>query len=237
MKRIAGIVILVLVIVAGVEAQPRLHEPEIYLGVHGGPMFSLVWFSPQLDGTATYVDRTLLSGNGGLVLRYNGHKYCGFQVELDYMQKGWRENAADVEGVRVNYQRRLHYLEVPFLAHIYFGKKKVRGFINLGPQIGVLLGETSAGEENPIKREQYKPVKNKFDWGVSGGLGMLFRSTKVGTFQLEARFNYSFGDFYPNHASDYFSHSNPMCLSMNVGYLWEMRRGRKTTTKTTTTNK
>jgi len=232
MKR-SVLIIVVLLTAMWAQAQPRLHQPEMYVGLHGGVQFSLVWFSPQLDGTVTYVDRTLLSGDGGLIFRYNGHKYCGFQVELDYMQKGWRENVDnvkvtdDAEGVDVHYQRRLHYLEVPFMAHIYFGKKKVRGFINLGPQFGVLLAETSSGTEHPQKREQYAPIENKFDWGLVGGLGMLFRSTKVGTFQFEARFNYSLGDFYPNHASDYFKHSNPMCLSANIGYLWEMKPKKK----------
>ncbi|MCQ2341646.1 MAG: PorT family protein [Paludibacteraceae bacterium] len=222
MKRKLTIIGLLLVTLWA-QAQPRLHQPEIYVGLHGGVLFSLVWFSPQLEGTKSYLDRTLLSGNGGLIFRYNGHKYCGFQVELDYQQKGWRENKTDVEGVDVHYQRRLNYLEMPFLAHIYFGKKKVRGFVNLGPQIGVLLSEQSIGTEHPSKRQQYNPIENKFDWGVAGGLGMLFRSTKVGTFQIEARFNYSLGDFYPNHAADYFSHSNPMSLSANIGYLWELK--------------
>jgi len=217
MKRATGIILLLLVYLAA-QAQPRLRQPEIYVGIHGGVLFSLVWFSPRLEGTTIIVDRTLLSGNGGLVMRYNGHKYCGFQLELNYMQRGWREYA--------DYERRLDYLEMPWLAHIYFGKKKVRGFLNLGPQIGVLLRESSYGSENedPEQRKQYEPIANKFDWGVAGGLGLLFRTTKVGTFQLEARFNYSLGNFYASRASDYFKHSNPMNLSINLGYLWEIKR-------------
>jgi len=218
------VVVAVLFVALLAQAQPRLHQPEIYVGLHGGVMFSLVWFSPQVAGTSAFMDRILLSGNGGLVMRYNGHKYCGFQLELNYMQRGWSESAT--------YQRRLDYIEMPWLAHIYFGKKKVRGFINLGPQIGVLFRESSYGDENgdPSKRQQYEPIANKFDWGIAGGLGLLFRSTKVGTFQVEARFNYSLGDFYPNHAGDYFSHSSPMNLSVNLGYLWEIKRGTKTQT-------
>jgi len=206
-------------------AQPRLREPERYIGLHGGALFSMTLFTPQVEGATNWVDRTLLSGNGGLVYRYIGHKCCGFQVELNYMQRGWREKA-DVDGVAVRYQRRLNYIEMPFLAHIYFGKKAVRGFVNLGPQIGLCFLDQESGTKHPYKQEQYKPLDNKVDWGVAGGLGMLVRTRGAGTFQLEARFDYSFGDYFKNHKTDFFSHSNPINLSVNIGYLWEIKRKR-----------
>lgn len=230
MKRVVFIGLVVLCASMAM-AQPRLREPEMYIGIHGGALFSMTLFTPSVDGATNWVDRTLLSGNGGLVYRYNGHKYCGMQVELNYMQRGWREKA-EVGDVEVRYQRRLNYFEVPFMAHIYFGKKAVRGFLNLGPQIGVCFLEQESGTKHPTKQEQYKPIDNKIDWGLTGGLGMLVRTTKVGTFQLEARFSYSLGDYFKNHKTDYFSHSNPINLSVNLGYLWEIKR--KTTTTTTT---
>lgn len=204
-------------------AQPRLHEPEMYIGVHGGALFTMTLFTPQVEGSVVWVDRTLLSGNGGLVFRYIEHKVCGLQVELNYMQRGWREKV-DVEDVAVRYQRRLNYFELPFMAHLYFGKKMVRGFLNVGPQIGVCFSESESGTKHPTQQEQYKPLDNKVDWGIAGGLGMLVRTSKVGTFQLEARFSYSLGDYYKNHRTDYFSHSNPINLSVNVGYLWEIKK-------------
>jgi len=234
MKRV---IILFLVVLATMMAmaQPRLREPEHYIGVHGGALFSMALFNPSVDGATKWVDRTLLSGNGGLVYRYNAHKVCGFQVELNYMQRGWREKLDNENGVTVNYQRRLNYIEMPVLAHLYFGKKKVRGFFNVGPQIGVCFLESESGQKHPTKQEQYKPLDNKFDWGLAGGLGMLVRTTKAGTFQLEARFSYSFGDYFKNKATDYFQHSNPINLSVNLGYLWEIKK--KTTTTTTTKTK
>jgi len=225
MKRI-GLIILVAVVAGKIMAQPRLREPEIYLGVHGGALFTMTLFTPSVQGATNWIDRTLLSGNGGLVFRYNAHKYCGFQAELNYMQRGWREKTDEVEGEPVNYQRRLNYLELPVLAHIYFGKKAVRGFFNVGPQIGVCFLESESGTKHPTKQEQYKPLDNKFDWGVTGGLGMLVRTNQVGTFQLEARFSYSLGDYFKNTKADYFTHSNPINLSVNVGYMWEVKRKR-----------
>ena len=76
-------------------------------------------------------DAVVLGGNGGLVFRWSGQKCCAVQVELNYLQRGWRE--ANKEGT---YTRALHYVELPFLMHIYFGSSTVRGLVNLGPQIG-----------------------------------------------------------------------------------------------------
>lgn len=229
MKRVV-VVILMALMVGAAMAQPRLREPEHYIGVHGGALFTMMLFTPQVDGSVVWRDRILLSGNGGLVYRYNAHKYCGLQVELNYMQRGWREKIDDNPSIKVDYTRRLNYIELPAMAHIYFGKKKVRGFVNVGPQIGVCFLESQSGEQHPIQKEQYKPLDSKFDWGITGGVGMLVRSVNAGTFQLEARFSYSLGDYFSNTAKDYFKHSNPINLSVNIGYLWEIKK--KTTTTT-----
>ena len=230
MRKIIAIVILVLTTVWAT-AQPRLRQPEMYIGVHGGALFSMTLFTPTVPGTKQVLNTAMLSGQGGVIFRYAGHKCCGLQVELNYMQRGWRENttAEDSLDVDVHYKRRLNYIEIPFLAHIFFGKKMVRGFLNVGPQIGYCFSESSSGTKhpNPVKQEQYKPLDNKFDWGLAGGLGMLVRTPKAGVFQLEARFCYSFGDYFKNSKMDYFSKSNPICLSVNVGYLWEIKPKQK----------
>jgi len=227
MRRV-GIILVILLLGLKAVAQPRLREPEMYVGLHGGVLFSMTLFTPKVAGSDILTDRTLLSGNGGLVFRYVGHKVCGFQVELNYMQRGWRENTDEVDGNFVHYTRRLNYFEVPFLAHIYFGKT-VRGFLNLGPQIGVCFLEQESGTKNKMvgQQAQYQPIDNKFDWGVAGGLGMLVRTSKVGTFQLEARVSYSLGDYFSNKKTDPFSHSNSLDVSANIGYMWEIKDKRK----------
>ncbi len=223
------IVILALVLTTvWAAAQPRLRQPEMYIGLHGGALFSMTLFTPDVPGTKQVLNTALASGQGGLVFRYAGHKCCGLQVEVNYMQRGWRENTGVEDSLAsdVHYTRRLNYIEVPFMAHIFFGKKMVRGFFNVGPQIGYCFSEQSSGTKHPdpVKQEQYKPLDHKFDWGLVGCLGMLVRTHNVGVFQLEARFCYSFGDYFQNTKTDYFSKSNPICLSFNVGYLWEIKQ-------------
>ncbi len=199
-----------------VMAQPRLLEEEMYVGVHGGVIASMVSFTPTIEQSAL---NPQLGGNGGLIFRYAGHKVCGLQVELNYMRRGWHE-------VETNYTRNIDYIEVPFLMHLSVGKK-FRGFLNLGPQIGYAIHESEANR--PVKFvtgqhiAQYNPIDTPFDWGLAGGLGMLYRTKNAGVYQLEARFNFNFGDIFSNHKADYFSKSSIMSLSLNLAWLWQLK--------------
>ena len=197
-------------------AQPRLRTPEIYIGGHAGVMASSMIFNPSIK--TIDIKQSPLSVNGGLVFRYAGHKVCAVQVEVNYMQRGWTEI-----GEQVDYRRQLEYIEVPLLMHLYFGKKHVRAFLNLGPQIGYCFRDTEYGNKNPNDTYQYISIQHPFDWGVAGGLGMYYRTNKIGLFQLEARFNYSFGSTFDNQATDHFKFANPIGLSVNLAYLWEIK--------------
>ena len=197
-------------------AQPRLRTPEIYLGGHAGVMASSMIFNPSVKGLNLI--QSPVSANGGLVFRYAGHKVCAVQVEVNYMQRGWQELSE-----QANYRRQLEYIEVPFLMHLYFGGQHFRGFLNLGPQIGYCFRDTEYGTKNPNYTHQYIPIQHPFDWGLAGGLGLYYRTNKIGLFQLEARFHYSFGSVFDNHTTDHFSFANPIGLSLNLAYLWEIK--------------
>ena len=216
--RIARIILLggLLALSTLIMAQPRLRHPEIYVGGHAGVMASTVLFNPSFDGMD--ILQSPLSVNGGLVFRYAGHKVCAIQAEINYMQRGWREVGTDVD-----YRRQLDYIEVPLLMHLYFGKKHFRGFLNLGPQIGYCFRDVSYGTPNPLYAHQYEKIDKPFDWGVAGGLGVYYRTNKIGLFQLEARMNYSFGGVFGTSKIDYFTSASPVNLSVNFAYLWEIK--------------
>lgn len=212
-----------LLIIGGtLAAQPRLRTPEIYVGAHAGVLASMVYFSPTIEGIEPLT--VPLSPNGGLVFRYAGHKVCGLQVEVNYMQRGWHEGIAATDSTAgVDYRRQLHYIEVPFLMHLYFGNEHWRGFFNLGPQIGYCFLDKQSGTKSTTSTHQYEEIQRPFDWGVAGGLGFYYRNSRVGIFQLEARFNYSMGAIYRTHLGDNFSFANPMDLSLNIAYMWQVR--------------
>ena len=222
MKHVVTVIFLALLPIA-LSAQPRLARAEIYAGVQGGVIASMMNFSPVVDGTENILGTATIGGNGGLVFRYNGHKYCGLQVELNYMHRGWRET---VDTMNIHYSRNLHYVEIPFLFHLYFGSDRHRAFIHAGPQIGYCFADQSSGSGHPSSTEQYKPIDHAFDYGLAAGLGYMARTRNSGSFQLEARFNYSFSNIFNSHKSDWFAQSHPMDLSLNVGYLWEFKNNK-----------
>lgn len=213
-------VILLAVLSAGLQAQPRLARAEIYAGVQGGVAGSMVNFSPVVTGTDNVLATASLGGNGGLVFRYNGHKYCGLQAEVNYMHRGWRETE---DSLNIRYRRDLHYVEVPFLVHLYFGSDRHRLFINAGPQVGYCFYDSSSGSGHPSETEQYKPLVGRFDYGIAAGLGYTMRTRSIGSFQVEARFDYCFSDLFDNRKRSYFAQSHPMDLTLNIGYLWEFK--------------
>ena len=197
-------------------AQPRLPRPEIYLGAHAGVMGSTVLFNPGIAGMD--ILQSPLTWNGGLVFRYAGHKVCAIQLEANYMQRGWRE-----KGEGWDYRRQLDYIEVPLLMHLYFGKPRFRGFVNIGPQVGYCIRDLEFGEKNPNYHYQYEKIDQRFDWGAAAGVGCYFRGKKMGVVQLEARFNYSLGGVFGTSKMDHFTAAQPMNVSVNLGYLWEMK--------------
>lgn len=60
----------------------------------------------------------------GVTMRYMSEKYfkmmCGVQMEINYSQRGWDEKIEDDSGN--SYSRTMNYLEIPFMAHLAFGK-------------------------------------------------------------------------------------------------------------------
>lgn len=206
--------------VLAAKAQPRLRTPEYFLGVHGGVSASSVLFTPRVANMTPITKAAVLGGNGGLVFRYAGHKFCAFQMELNYEHRGWAE-ASDAG----NYNRSLHYVELPILMNLQFGGEVCRWFMNLGPQIGYCVkDEGNSGKMvNGIGAIEYDPVDHPFDWGLAVGTGLSFPTPHAGVYELEVRFDYSFGGIYGTSITDYFTMASPMDLSVNLNWLMPIR--------------
>lgn len=184
-------------------AQPRLKRPEFYLGIHGGVSAGTVFFKPSVEGMTPITNAAVLGGNGGLVFRYAGHKYCHFQAELNYLHRGW---ATYTETAGHNYNN-LHYVEIPILMHLNFGSEICKWFLNLGPQIGYCV------------KDETKTIDHRFDWGLAGGTGFYIQTKKAGLYQLEIRADFSFGGIYGTTVIDKYSLASPFDLSVNLGWM------------------
>lgn len=208
----------------GLSAQPRLKAPEYYVGFHGGVSASTVIFTPKVSQMTPITKACILGGTGGFVFRYAGHKYCAFQMELNYANHGWAEGT-DTE----RYYRRLHYLELPILFHLHFGTNRGQWFFNIGPMIGLCVKDDgNVGTlVNGTNQKQYETISKPFKWGATAGTGFYINTAKAGVYQFEVRFNYSITGIYGTGASDHFSMASPMDLSVNLGWLMPVRPKRK----------
>lgn len=222
MMKKAIILLMAFLVVSNGKAQSKF-KPELAVGASFGTNFSSVSFSPK-------VKQDMLMGfNAGATLRWNTEANLGLQAELNFSQQGWQEKYESQP--QYEYKRTINYLELPFLTHIYFGSKRIKFFINLGPQIGYALGETTSsnlddntqGEENSDTFQHDKPIDKKFEWGLCGGPGLELR-TGIGYFLLEGRYFYSLGDIYNSRKEDHFSRSASQTISVRLSYLLPLHK-------------
>ena len=210
-----------------VHAQMGEQRRNLAVGVNGGISMSSVSFSPSIK------QKNLMGMNGGFTVRYISERYfkmiCGAQLEVNFAQRGWDEYYKDYPDL--SYTHTMNYVEIPFLAHLAFGKEQqgMQFFINLGPQIGFLLGdsEKSAGDwdSTSLTTEQHgKPIDNTFDYGIAAGLGVELRTKKTGNFLLEGRYYYALSDFYGSTKKDYFSRSAHGVIVAKLTYLFDLKK-------------
>lgn len=207
------------------ETQAQLQEQKhnFSIGISGGVNFSNVDFAPRIK------QGYLVGPQMGFTARYISEKYfsmiCGIQAEVNYSQRGWKEVIEDNSGD--SYQRAMNYVEVPLLAHLAFGKEHGNGarfILNLGPQIGFLIGEKETHAMPSIQKEQYgKAAENGFDYGLIGGGGLEIR-TGIGHFLLEGRYYFGLSDFFNSTKKDYFSRSAHTYICGKITYLFDIRK-------------
>lgn len=212
-------------------AQREVYRSELYLGFGGGAMMSSVDFVPTLPQITT---TGLLAG---VSARLISEKNLGLVAEMNFSQRGWSEEY-EVE-TEFSYNRRLNYLELPFMTHIYFGNK-VRFIINAGPQISFLLNEEdemsqALADDLEARREanpdtpvgvQYASMDkmSRVDYGLVGGMGMALKST-IGDFVLEGRYYYGLGDLFTSRRSEdaFFSRSAHRLVETKLTYYIKIR--------------
>ncbi len=198
-------------------AQRYFYEPEYALGVRAGATASFVSFVPAISDW-----QMLYGAQAGVAFRYITDRHFGIQVETNFTQRGWKE-----KNDAFAYERRLDYIEIPLLSHIYFGKKYFRWFFNLGPEISFRVHDN--GAKTNITEDQKSPrhtdeFKTAFDYGIVVGTGFEFQTQKAGIYQLEARYSFGLGDLFKNSTSDTYSRSSNQNISLCFGFLFNIKR-------------
>ena len=228
-------------------AQIGEHRNDLAIGFNGGLNMSSVSFTPK-------VSQAKLNGiTGGLSVRYVCEKYfstvCSLYGEINYSQMGWKEDIVDVNdmpvintatGLPEEYSRTVNYIQVPLMAHLAWGReqKGFAFFVNLGPQFGIYMSESTktnfdfsdrnaADRVNPVCAQDTMAVENKFDYGIAAGAGIEFSHPKVGHFLVEGRYYYGLGNIYGDSKRDYFGSSNFGTITVKLAYLFDIVRTRR----------
>lgn len=209
-------------------AQNKEFTPEWNFGVGFGPTFSTS--SIVENHTSNSIDnKNIQRLLFGVSARYITEKNLGLIAELNYSQQGWEEKFDSNESQK--YTRKLNYLELPLLTHIYFGDK-IRFFVNLGPKLSYLLSESEEMENVPLNgtvdedgntlSNQYsRKANNKLDYGIMAGLGMELR-TNIGNFALEGRYSFGLGNIFSSSKTDPFSRSANRMISAKLTYYMKL---------------
>ena len=227
-----------------VRAQVGEYRSDFAIGVSGGYVLSNVGFTPD-------VPQDMLGGlTAGVTFRYTCEKYfksiCAIVAEVNIAQVGWKEAIEGFDNQPLyyadstdplRYERKMTYLQIPLFARLGWGRERrgLQGFFQVGPQLGVFLGESTSTNlkdgqapteprSSNIVAQESMPVENKFDYGIAGGAGIEFSAPKVGHFMLEGRYYYGLGNIYGNSKSDYFGKSNFGQIVIKMTYLFDIIR-------------
>lgn len=201
------------------------YKARMSVGAHAGIDLSMVNFSPS-------VRQSFLPGaNAGLNFRYTEENHFGFIVEANFEQRGWKEN---FDGEPFSYSRTVNYIQIPFMSHIYFGNR-YKFFINLGPSVSFKIGDkvksnfdyknVGSVADFPLHTsQQYSyPTKAAVDFGISGGIGGEIGINSSNSIYLDARYYFGLANLLSAKRSDHFKSSNPMTLSISVGYWFRIK--------------
>lgn len=214
---------------------------NLSVGFNGGVNLNSVSFTPTIK------QKSMMGITGGLTARYISEKYfamiCGAQVELNISQRGWdqlfEKTEFDANGYEVtvddpskSYTRKMTYIDIPFLAHLAFGRDRgLQFFLNLGPQIGFLISESETmdgidmNELSSTQKAVYgTKIQNKFDYGIAGGGGVELRTKRAGSFIVEGRYYFALSDFYKTTKKDYFARAAHGTITVKFTYLFDLKK-------------
>lgn len=222
MKRLA--ITFIIAFAAVTMSAQRFYAPNLTIGAKAGVALSEMSFSPS-------VKQSFRPGvTMGVTARYTEEKHFGIIAELLFTQKGWNEN---FEGAPYQYGRTLNYIEMPILTHIFFGSRRIKGFFNLGPQIGYMLSDKISTNLTPWQDlpevvsprqtdQMWMDVQNRFDYGICGGIGGEYRLTPKQSILLEGRFYFGLGNIFHDGKADTFSASRSMTIQVTAAYLFRV---------------
>lgn len=225
-----GLILSIVISMCGLSYAQTHYVPHITVGGHAGMTMSNVTFSPGVE------QKFAMGYMFGASFTYAEERHVGLRVELNMTQRGWREDFEEYNSM-FSYERKLTYVTLPVMTHIFFGGRRVKCIINLGPEVGYLLsdkitsnfdymnlGSVSGFPNSNRHNEQlYMEINNRFDYGISGGIGIEFVINRRNSIQLEGRYYFGLGNIYPAAKKDVFGASRNQTISASLSYMFRLK--------------
>ena len=228
-----------LLFATSVRGQEEETQIKNYIGFNAGGNISSVFFN-HLAFRPNVRTALLPGAQAGIVYRHfsplkTGILNTGLQVSVYFSQKGYTQ---EFLGLAPNITSRFNYVEVPFSAIIYFGKKKTKFFVNPGIFVEYLISsEVDAAPADDDEEQDFINVGpfNVFPYnqgtdnrvGIGGRIeGAISRDFPFGTIQLGGNFSYTITNLldFESRSSGIPDTSNNFAIGVTVGYFFPIGR-------------
>lgn len=210
LNRIFGLLLFFLLSLSLLGQEDFRYKDNSQLGVKIGGSFSSIALQPKI--TNTFGESAYSIGASYI---FSNKKNVGIQLDILYNSRRWRETFGDT----LNAITDLKYLQLPLITNISIGNGRFKYMINLGTYFAFNLGK-SINSELPEEHIYYENVNNreekKGDFGLIIGGGFRY-FTGIGTFQLDARYEFGYQNIYDEDESG-FRYSNMAVIQVGIYY-------------------
>lgn len=162
-------------------------QKGLFGGVKGGPQSTWMFNNDDSDNS-DFSYLTTIRANYGISLGYNFTNGVGLGLDVLYSAQGQKYEVGPIESFR-----RVNYLKIPILLHLTtYGESMAFGYLNVGPQFGVLLSasDDGAGLLSVSLKEYYKTM----NIGAVLAFGAGFNLTDFLQLTAGLRLDYAFTD-------------------------------------------
>ena len=135
----------------------------------------------------------------GVVGQYDFTDWLAVRADVNWTQKNHRQYRSTI--TKTDYETTNDYLQLPVMASFSFGGQKVRGFLNLGVYGGYWLCSRQKGTYTNTFTDKVSNVDEcmafnsdrdqRWDCGLTGGIGLEYRFFQHWAAQVETRCYYS----------------------------------------------
>ncbi|MCL2329409.1 MAG: PorT family protein [Bacteroidetes bacterium] len=181
---------------------------RLLLGISGG------YTHNSLTTSVGYRPFTAYESMGGFTVGvpvvYQFAGWVGLQTEPSVIRKSYRWTRTEfyaLDPILPYQETKNTYLQLPLMARFSFGGENLRGFCTPGAFAGYWAGSRINGvTDNEEQLYEYdEPFEfdtrrdNRFEYGLSMGLGLEYNCNNVCTFALEGRYLYSLSDLQKDY--------------------------------------